>query len=150
MNHYLGPLLSNAIFKALSVISNKILPLGLMRTVFFLFLDLTEVGEEMKFLGDCLVGAVGVGSCSPAFKVKPWAPEGLTKALSAWLILELGEEEQFGAPELWAFRGRFHSPLVCPHHQGHLHPCRGFHLPPVLGQRRGMGFKWNNLKNNPQ
>ena len=34
--------------------------------------------------------------------------------------------------------------------QGHLYPFPGFHLPPLLGQRRGMGFKWNNLKNNPQ
>ena len=32
-----------------------------MRTVFILFLDLTEVGEEMKFLSGCLGGGSVVG-----------------------------------------------------------------------------------------
>ena len=53
MIHYSGASLVKRNFRALYVISNKILPLGLI-TVFILSPDLTEVGKEMKFLSGCL------------------------------------------------------------------------------------------------
>lgn len=129
-------------FRALSGISNKNLAFGAskMRIVFILFVDLTEVGKEMKFLW----GYLGEGFI--CFKVNPWLQRGSQKPCSP-PILHCGVWKGGGWGRLMGERSLSWPLLVrpIPRHlkaatkpSSILLPC--FNFPPLFKQSRGLGF----------
>lgn len=125
-------------FRALSVISNKILPLGLIRwelSSFLLWIWL-KWAEKWDFLSGCLgEGVTWLQGQTPA-------PERLTKALSAWITWGPGRASgENEAQELWATGGTLLLPYSAappPNPPPLLLYC--FNFPPLLKQSRRFGF----------